>query len=106
MYRGTTPTVLWKIKAENINLSDITNGQMVFNNSGFLLVKPFDTLNIDATNKTISTELSQEETLGFIGGKVEVQLRVLFNTGIAMATPIKVITAERILKGGVIEWVM
>lgn len=53
---------------------------------------------------TITVELTQEETLALVPGKVDIQIRAVFADGSAIASNIVSTTAERILKEGVIEY--
>lgn len=104
MIRGTTPTVRWKIKDDNISFSEFDEVWMSFTDlCGKTLTKKTADLKIDPEERTISYELTQEETLSLQIGTIETQLRVLFNGGLAYATQIKTFELGKVLKGGVIK---
>lgn len=106
MYRGTTPTIKWKIKSKDFVLEDIKSLWMTFKSvSGpqVLLTKELKDVNIDSENKIISYTLTQEETLSFNVGQVDVQMRILMNNDFAFSTKIQRIEINRVLKGGVIK---
>lgn len=50
----------------------------------------------------LSVFLAQEDTLNFLGGHIDIQLRAVTNNKMAVASDIKRIPLERILKDGVI----
>jgi hypothetical protein len=58
---------------------------------------------INNDEKTISVILTQEETLIFSAGDVNVQARILTIDGYAFATPIKKLPINSILKDGVMN---
>lgn len=106
MFRGTTPTIRWKLSNESIDLSTVEQIWMTFkeqNNEKSAMTKDITELTIDEEKRTISYDFSQEETLQFKTGIIETQLRVLLDNGDALATEIQTFKVERILKGGVIE---
>lgn len=113
MYRGTTSTFVWEkldkdldLKSFDLTLEDIEELWLTFkigNSESNLLTKKKDDVDIDLTEKNLSYIFTQEETLTFSVGEIEVQIRVLMNNDMALATPIKVFNVERILKGGIIE---
>lgn len=103
MYRGTTPTIKWNINNDDLDFAEIEQVWMTFKDSaGNKITKDITELEIDEDEKSISYEFSQEETLKIHTGIVETQLRVLLDTGAALATEIKEFEMDRVLKGGVI----
>ena len=101
MRRGTTPTITVKVKADlsemNINLAL---------NAGALIVKSGDdlTISVDHGITTVSTTLTQEDTLSMTSGQnCKVQIRAYNNDGsIAIATDIGSISVDDILEEGVL----
>ena len=51
----------------------------------------------------MKVSLSQEETLSFTGASIDIQVRILTDTDVALATPIKSLPVSRVLEGGIIE---
>lgn len=106
IYRGTTPTFKWKITDKNFDLEEIKEIWMTFKTAkseSSIFTKKKNDLEIDLDEKTISYQLTQEETLSFKFPMIEVQLRILMNDGLSYANDIQTIDVGRILKGGVIQ---
>ena len=105
MYRGTTPTIVFKINTD-IDLSEVDVCYITFkvNHNDPDNIKEFDTQDIviDAEEKTLTIVLDQEDTLFFPVGLANVQIRLRTNDGLAYASNIKTVPIDRILKGGVI----
>lgn len=101
MYRGTTPTLVFNINTE-LDLNTIKEVWITFDLSPRLTYTK-DDVEIDDELKTITLNLSQEETLKFNKHDVKVQLRFLLEDGNAYASPIKSITVNDILQNGVIK---
>lgn len=104
MRRGTTPTNTFTVP---IDLSDYTvyisyqqNGKILVEKTGEDL-----TFNTDGDTHTITLSLSQEDTLAFAVGDVQIQLRYVTPTGEANASNIILTNFDRILKDGVITYV-
>lgn len=102
MYRGTTPTFLIELP-DSISVSSIDAAFLTFEQNGdTMLEKDLTAMTLDTTNNTIAVVLTQEETLAFAGDKaVRYQLRFTIG-GSAYATQKWQVTAEQILKDGVI----
>lgn len=101
MYRGTTPTI-----RININSGD----DLTLYKSIFVTFKQMPSVLIEKTKEeievspdSITVRLSQEDTLKFSPGTVMVQFRAVDDNGMAIASSIVTVQAERILKEGVIE---
>ena len=97
MRRGSTPTNEFAV---NIDLTGATVFVTYRQNGKNIVEKTGDDVTITPTKLTVS--LSQEDTLAFTEGKVEMQIRYVFPGGGADASSIMQTTAERILKDGVI----
>lgn len=100
MYRGTTPTITFKIKTE-LDLNDISECWITFKTVlGKKIDFGKDSMIIDPEEKTIDITMSQEETLFYTPGKILVQLRIKMNDGTAYASNINELTMKDILKDG------
>ena len=103
MIKGTTPTLQFNLP---IDTSTIKAAEVmvryVDNNKEVTIVKTLT--DCVATGNTITTMLTQEETLQLPApSSVEIQLRVLTLDDVALASVIFTTTVKRLLKEGVIE---
>ena len=99
MIRGTTPTFTFNLPFE---ASALKSAYITIKSHNIEIEKAISDCTIG--EKSISTTLTQEETLKLTAGKrVKIQLRVLTEGGNALATEIYVVDAEDILKEGVIQ---
>ena len=98
MRQGTTPTI--QITINDIDLNKMQNIYVVFEQNGYILIKESSDLNIEGN--IISVMLSQEETLNFKEGTCNIQLRMITNEGVAIASPIKTTKVYRVLNKEVI----
>lgn len=103
MFRGTTPTIIFKLKNDDIDLTKIDQIWVTFKTPSAILRKDINDITIDAMEKTISVSLTQEESLGFHNSNCSVQLRFLDAEGNAFASPISKIAVDDILDDGVIQ---
>lgn len=107
--RGTTPSIVLKITNASFSFDDISQLWVTFKNRRGSLGNYEKTFYIsdcllDDTNKTITIKFTQKDTLEIKSiDELEVQIRILFENGDAVATGIKTISVERILKEGVIS---
>lgn len=107
MFRGTTPTLKWRVNSE-LDLKDVKEIWLILrekNNQEHSIVKTLSNEEIEMNfeEKFFSYTLTQEETLSFCKGVAGCQVRILLNNGLALASSIKNIEIENVLKGGVIE---
>lgn len=88
MYRYTTPTI--PITIADIDFSDVDMFRIVFANGQTELLFEIDANDsrVDAENNTINIELTQEQTALFSVGLVQIQARILFQSGTVEATQI------------------
>lgn len=104
MYRGTTPTISFKITSE-FDLDTVK--EVLITLKTWEVEKTFayseNKVYVDSLAKTVSIGLSQEDTLEFEDGTVEVQMRLLDDSDVAYASEIYEVEIERILKDGVIK---
>ena len=98
MRQGTTPTI--QITINDIDLNEMQNIYVVFEQNGYILKKQSSDLDIEGN--TISVSLSQEETLNFKEGTCNIQLRMITKGGVAIASPIKTTKVYRVLNKEVI----
>lgn len=98
MRRGTTPTNTFKV---DIDLREAAVMYITYSQLGKTIVEK-EIQDITIEEDTLSVTLTQEETLAFCAGEVEVQIRARFPGGLAVESEIKKTTAERVLKEGVI----
>lgn len=98
MRQGTTPTI--QITINDIDLNEIQNIYVVFEQNGYILKK--ESSDLDIEGNTISVSLSQEETLNFKEGTCNIQLRMITKGGVAIASPIKTTKVYRVLNKEVI----
>ena len=104
--RGTTPTLTFHVKNEQLDLNEIAEIWITFHTKAGVTVKEktytIEDVTIDDTEKTIELDLSQEDTLYLSDTNMVVQLRVRFNDDLAFASSIMEIEIGHILKEGVI----
>lgn len=93
MRQGTTPTI--QITINDIDLNEMQNIYVVFEQNGYILKK--ESSDLDIEGNTISVSLSQEETLNFKEGTCNIQLRMITKGGAAIASPIKTTKVYRVL---------
>ena len=98
MRQGTTPTI--QITINDIDLNEMQNIYVVFEQNGYILKKELNDLDIEGN--VISVLLSQEETLNFKEGTCNIQLRMITKGGVAIASPIKTTKVYRVLNKEVI----
>lgn len=98
MRQGTTPTI--QITINDIDLNEMQNIYVVFQQNGYILKK--ESSDLDIEGNVISVSLSQEETLNFKEGTCNIQLRMITKGGVAIASPIKTTKVYRVLNKEVI----
>ena len=98
MRQGTTTTI--QITINDIDLNEMQNIYVVFEQNGYILKK--ESSDLDIERNVISVLLSQEETLNFKEGTCNIQLRMITKGGVAIASPIKTTKVYRILNKEVI----
>ena len=88
IYRGTTPTIRLHINnADDMDLTQLQNCEIAIVNDSGRNLKTFTDCTIDDINKTVSTKLTVEDTLGFEVGYLLVQLTATLN-GDDLGSPI------------------
>ena len=101
MYRGTTPTFTFKVNTD-IDLTEIAECWITFKSRLGNREKTFDSsdITVDPVEKTLTVVMTQDETLYFSSGTVDVQIRIRTNDDLAYASDIKEVIMKRILKDG------
>lgn len=96
MYRGTTPTNVFRTDV------DLENASVLFvsykQNGKVVLEKSLEDLSVKKTLVTVN--LTQKETLLFQDGIVTIQIRAKFPDNTAIASNLIRTTAEEIVKDG------
>lgn len=98
MRQGTTPTI--QITINDIDLNEMQNIYVVFEQNGYILKK--ESSDLDIEGNVISVLLSQEETLNFKEGTCNIQLRMITKGGVAIASHVKTTKVYRVLNKEVI----
>lgn len=104
--RGTTPTLTFHVKNEQLDLNEIAEVWITFKTKPGVKVveKTYDIedVTIDNEEHTIELFLPQIDTLDLADTNMLVQLRVRFNDDMAFASSIMEVDIGHILKDGVI----
>ena len=102
--RGTTPTITFNVKNEQMDLTQIAEVWITFKTKpGVKLIEKtydIDDVTIDNEEKTITLSLSQEDTLEFANTQMLVQVRLRMSDDMAFASAIMEVTIGHILKEG------
>lgn len=104
MTRGTTPTLILKLK--NLDVSLLRDVYITFRQNRYknkILEKKTEDISINAEKNTIDIYLTQQDTLYFDVSDVEIQMRAITKEGRAVASKILTLPVNRILKDGVIK---
>lgn len=100
--RGTTPTIVIHIKNPDMDLNTFDVCHITIANVGGFNKKVFENPEINNEEKTLSIDLSQEDTLAYESGNIEIQVKVKLNTGKVIASEIVITTMKRILEEAVL----
>jgi len=108
IYRGTTPTISFKIHSESLDLNEIKSLWLTIKSKTHEKTYYKDKVIINTDSRSIDVYMTQEDTLAFKGPRdedveCEVQFRILLNDDTALASKTMTFTMDRILKEGVIE---
>ena len=101
MKRGTTPTLAFTFPyaGDTVKQLEVALAQR----SGVVLTRTLEQAELDEQAQQLRIRLTQEETMLFSAGyAVEMQIRVLFQDGSAIASDIMTTTVERLLREGVL----
>ena len=101
MVRGTTPTHYFTFP---FDLSGVKELLISYCQKGKVkLEKRLEDITVDDTGKTASFQLTQQETLAFAMGEVEIQCRVLASGQKALVSDKMNLYVEEIIRGGVMD---
>ena len=100
MRRGTTPTL--KCDITGVNVADLDNIYLTIKQSSVELTKRENEITKDTSDgkNRLLVSLTQEETLEFRDGMVQIQLRATLAGGNAIASNIKTVPLDHILMEG------
>lgn len=100
MWRGTTPVNTFELPAD-ISFDDFDVVFLTYSQFGKVILDlGLDRLRIDG--RVLSLTLTQEETLAFSPGAVQIQMRGRMKDGRAVASNLIITTAKEVLKDGTI----
>lgn len=103
IFRGTTPTIILKIKNENFDMATIDVCHVTIQNDNGKNKKVFENPNIDIDEKTISVPLSQNDTLDYQYGNINIQAKIkLKDTGTVITHKILTTTMDKILEEAIL----
>ena len=97
LFRGTTPVIILKVNTE-IDLSTIELCHVTIVNEGGSNKKTYENVDIDTENNQISFQMTQEDTLEFIAGKIKIQLRAKLFNGTVVSSKIITTTIYDVLE--------
>lgn len=97
IYKGSTPTIICDFEDEDLNFSDIVRARIVMENDDKRNHKIFNNPTINRENKTISVELSQQDTLSFDYGNLSLQAKIKLQNERVVISNIPVLLVERTL---------
>lgn len=100
MRRGTTPTL--EIKVTGIEVSELESIYITLSQYKKQVTKETEDITVDELNNSLYVPLLQEDTLSLTRGYVYIQMRAVTKDGLAVASEIKMVPVEEILRGGVI----
>lgn len=102
IYRGTTPTIKLRVKNKDFDMTAIDVCHVTIQNANGKNQKIFENPDIDTDLKIISVELSQQDTLDYEYGNINIQLRIKLNNGHVITHPIITTTMNRILEEAIL----
>lgn len=104
MYRGTTPTFIFQLDSDTIDLSNMSQIWVTIRDGAGLKHNwDITSVTVDNTNKYVCLFLTQEETLTMEPGIGAAQIRFLTNGGIALTTEKVTLGISKTIRGGIIE---
>lgn len=101
MIRGTTPTFKLRLKDTSIDLTKADNIYVSFSQKSVRLMKSGEDLEVNGNE--VDVYLTQEESLKFVDGEVEIQINWTYDDGSRACTNIVTINVSKNLIGSVLE---
>ena len=102
IYRGSTPTIILRFDDEDLDFNDITACRIVMANDDNRNKKKFDNPTIDTEHETVSLELSQQDTLSFDYGNLNLQAKIKLNNERVILSDIAVLLVKKTLDEDII----
>ena len=102
MVRGTTPTFSLYIADNEVDLTQALNVYATFKQQGTIITKTGTDLQI-VTARQVNIYMSQEDTLKFVPGKMEIQLNWTYPAGLRACSNIAYVMVAPNLIGSVLE---
>lgn len=100
MYRGTTPQL--EVIVTGVDFTEVAELWLTIGQNGRPIVNK-DLEDLTIQDNTIYVTFTQEDTLALRAcSSTYLQLRVLMNDGTAIATPVKKLNVNEIIKDGII----
>ena len=96
IYKGTTPTFNFNVCLDT-TLIDLENTHIVFTSGPTIVDKSGSDITI--TDKVLSCNLTQEDTMSFKGNQVNIQILVTMTSGQKPASSIMTVPVSATLRG-------
>lgn len=103
LIRGTTPTIIITVQSEVDLAKVVAIWIYISQNNKVKVDKELSDVVFDFEHKTITVELSQEDTLGLKEGDALFQIRMLLDDDTALATLAGKVTIKPVYKEGIIS---
>ena len=100
MYRGTTPTFVLNLEG-SVDLTDAHNVYATFYQKGVTITKTGDDIEIHPTQ--VEVYFTQEESLKFKTGAIQIQVNWTYSNGSRSCTDIASVSVDRNLIGEVLK---
>ena len=102
LYRSTTPTIKLRIQNEDFDMTKIDICHVTIQQANGKNQKIFEHPDIDEYNKVVSVDLSQQDTLDYEYGNINIQMKIKLKNGKVITHPILTTTMQRILEEAVL----
>ena len=98
MYQSTTPTLIFNIINEELDLNEISICHLTIESENGRERKIFENTQIDVENKKITVNLTQEDTMLFHVGNIKLQLKAKLGNGQVIVSKIIKTTMNEVLE--------
>ena len=102
IYRSTTPTIVLHINDEDFDMNSIDICHIAIENDSGRNKKVYENTTINIEDRTISLELTQEDTLSYEPGYINLQLKIKTTDGSVYASKILHTTINDILEEAIL----
>ena len=96
--RGTTPTITLKINNKDFDMNSINICHVTICDDTGKNKKTFTNPTLDVDAKTISVDLTQQDTLDYAYGNINIQVKIKLDSGSVVASRIVTMTMKKILE--------